>query len=278
MSLAEIEGMDKNTLASDCYCRCKSGQPSHLEVSAYFRWKGIFDRGLAAVLLVPGIPLIGLSIVLVRLTSKGPGIYRQTRVGIGRRIFTMYKIRTMRHDAEDETGPVWAKSNDSDDRITPVGRFLRKTHLDELPQLLNIIKGQMSLIGPRPERPEFVAALVREIPNYLDRIAIKPGIAGLAQINLDPDIDAESVRRKLVLDTEYVKHATVLLDARVLLATFLYMLRCNKDWATRITGLKREVPRLNPGSLSDEDRDAPAAATPLTPLIPAFRIVGRDPR
>ena len=274
MSLAGIRETDNNTLTSDSLYRCKSQQTSSIQVSGYFRWKGILDRALAAVLLVPGLPIIGLLIVVVRLASKGPGIYSQTRVGKGRRIFTMHKIRTMRHDAEDGTGPVWTKLDD--DRITPVGRFLRKTHLDEFPQLFNVLKGEMSLIGPRPERPEFVAVLAKEIPNFLDRIAVKPGITGLAQINLKPDVDLESVRRKLVLDTEYIKHATLLFDARVLLATFLRLLNGKTDWAKHMTRLKREVPRLSTGSAGDEDRDAPAPVTPTTPPIPALQPVGRE--
>lgn len=270
MSLAGIGKTDK-TLASDSACCCECEQASSIEVSTYFRWKGILDRGLAAVLLVPGLPIIGLSIALVRLTSKGPGIYGQTRVGKGRRIFTMYKIRTMRHDAENRTGPVWTKNND--DRITPVGRFLRKTHLDEFPQLFNVIKGEMSLIGPRPERPEFVEVLAEEIPNYLDRIAVKPGITGLAQINLEPDVDTESVCRKLVLDTEYIKRATVLFDVRMLLATLLYLLGCKADWARRATRLKREVPRLSPCLTADKDDRTPAPAPPSLPPIPALQLV-----
>ena len=276
MSLAGIGQTDKNTLASDSSCCCKSEQASSIEMSAYFRWKGILDRALAAVLLVPGIPIIGLSIALVRRTSKGPGIYSQTRVGKGRRIFTMYKIRTMRHDAEDGTGPVWTKNNDEDDRITSVGRFLRRTHLDEFPQLFNVLKGEMSLIGPRPERPEFVAVLAEKVPNYLDRIAVKPGITGLAQINLEPDVDVESVRRKLVLDTEYIKHATVLFDARMLLATLLHLLGCNADWVKRATRLNRDVPRLSPCSPADEDDGAAALVTPSTAPIHALRLVGSN--
>ena len=277
MSLAGIGQTNKDTLADDSSCHCKSERASSIEVSGYFRWKGILDRALAAVLLVPGIPIICLSIALVRRTSKGPGIYSQTRVGKGRRIFTMYKIRTMRHDAEDGTGPVWTKNNDEDDRITPVGRFLRKTHLDEFPQLFNVLKGEMSLIGPRPERPEFVAVLAGAVPNYLDRIAVKPGITGLAQVNLDPDVDVESVCRKLVLDTEYIKHATLLFDVRMLLATLLYLFGCNADWAKRVTRLKREVPRLSPCSpVNDEDDGAAAAATPPTTPIHALRLVGSN--
>ena len=264
MSLAGIEKTYKETLANDPSC-CRESEPaSAIEVSTYFRWKGILDRALAAVLLVPGIPIIGFLIALVRLTSKGPGIYGQTRVGKGHRIFTMHKIRTMRHDAENGTGPVWTNIN-GDSRITPVGRFLRRTHLDEFPQLFNVLKGEMSLIGPRPERPEIVAVLVKHVPNYLDRIAVKPGITGLAQMNLDPDVDIESVCRKLVLDTEYIKDATLFFDVRILQATLLHMLGCNADWGKRVTRLKREVPRLSPCSTADEDGIAQASGAPIKP-------------
>lgn len=273
MSLAGIGETNKETLAGDSSCCRKSERASSIEVSSYFRWKGILDRTLAALLLVPGIPIIALSILLVRLTSKGPGIYSQTRVGKGHRIFTMHKIRTMRCDAEVGTGPVWTNIH-GDARITPVGRFLRKTHLDEFPQLLNVLKGEMSLIGPRPERPEIVAVLIKSVPNYLDRIAVKPGITGLAQINLDPDVDIESVCRKLVLDTEYIKDATVFFDARMLQATLLHLLGCNADWGKRMTRLKREVPRLSPRSTDDEGDSTKAQPMPIP--MPALRLDGRN--
>ncbi len=275
MSLAGIGQTDKDTLAGDSSCCWAREEESSIEVSRYFRWKDILDRGLAAALLVPGLPIIGLSIALVRRTSKGPGIYSQTRVGKGGRIFTMHKVRTMRHDAEDGTGPVWTKNN-GDDRITPIGRFLRKTHLDEFPQLFNVLKGEMSLIGPRPERPEFVAVLAEKVPNYLDRIAVKPGITGLAQINLEPDVDLESVRRKLVLDSEYIRKATLLFDVRMLVATLLHLLGFNADRAKRVTGLKREVSQLKPGSTANEDDRGPAPVTEAAPPIPILRLVGRD--
>jgi lipopolysaccharide/colanic/teichoic acid biosynthesis glycosyltransferase len=274
MSLVGIGETDRDLLAVDSSCRGNNKQPSSIEVSSYFRWKGILDRTMAAVLLIPGLPIIGLCIALVRLTSKGPGLYRQTRVGKGRRIFYMYKIRTMRVDAEDGTGPVWTKTNDN--RITRVGQILRKTHLDEFPQLLNVIKGEMSLIGPRPERPEFVVVLAEEVPNYLDRIAVKPGITGLAQINLDPDVDIESVCRKLVLDTEYIKKATLLFDMRVLLTTILYIFGCNADWTKQTTGVKREVPRLNPCSSANKDGHTPTPVIHSIPPLPTLQLVDQE--
>ena len=161
----------------------------------YFRWKGPFDRAAAAALLVPGLPLIALLVALVRLTSKGPGIYRQARVGKDGRRFMMYKIRTMRHDAEAGTGAVWTQTQDP--RVTAVGKVFRNLHLDELPQLFNVLRGEMSLVGPRPERPEFVRVLAEAVPGYRNRLAVRPGITGLAQINLPPDTDIISVQPQI---------------------------------------------------------------------------------
>lgn len=266
MSLAGVEETDKGRRNGTCSCYGESELDGSLKVSSYFLWKGILDRVLAMALLIAGFPLIILLIVLVRLTSKGPGVYCQTRVGKGRRIFTMYKIRTMRSGAEDRTGPVWTEIADS--RITPVGRFLRKTHLDELPQLLNVAKGEMSLIGPRPERPEFVTVLTKQVPNYLKRLAVKPGITGLAQINLDPDVDVESVFAKLVLDLEYIRHATLLFDVRMLVVTLAHLLGCNADWIKRVTSLKRKVIRLSNHKNVDEDSKVTApTASPTLPIV-----------
>ena len=130
--------------------------------------------------------------LLVRLTSRGPGIYKQARVGKDGRKFMMYKIRTMRQDAEAASGPMWTQAHDP--RVTFLGRVLRKLHLDELPQLFNVLKGEMSLVGPRPERPEFVRVLAEAIPGYRNRLAVRPGVTGLAQVNLPPDTDIASVR------------------------------------------------------------------------------------
>jgi len=185
--------------------------------SPYFRWKAWASRLVAALLLNPALPVMGLLIVLVQLTSRGPGLYRQVRVGCQGRTFSLYKIRTMRHDAEAKTGPVWTQPRDP--RVTRLGRFLRRVHLDELPQLFNVLRGEMVLVGPRPERPEFTQYLAREIPGYMDRCLVPPGITGLAQINLPPDTDVDSVRRKLVLDLQYIRTASLSLDLRILLCT-----------------------------------------------------------
>ncbi len=207
------------------------------ETRLYFRTKYVLGRLLAGVLLIPALPIIGCLILLVRATSRGPGIYRQVRVGAGGRAYVMYKIRTMRHDAEAGSGPVWAAPNDA--RMTGLGHFLRKVHLDEFPQLFNVIKGEMALIGPRPERPEFTELLAKQLPGYMDRLTVRPGITGLAQINLPPDTDLESVRRKLVLDLEYTRQAGALLDLRILACTSLRLVGCSGQLASRLTRLDR---------------------------------------
>jgi lipopolysaccharide/colanic/teichoic acid biosynthesis glycosyltransferase len=208
--------------------------------SSYFRWKNVLDRVLAAVLLIPALPVIGLLVLLVRLTSPGPGLFRQLRVGKSGRAFTMYKLRSMATNAEAATGAVW--SQEDDPRVTRFGRLLRTFHLDELPQLLHVLKGEMSLVGPRPERPEFVHVLAAQIPGYLNRLAVLPGVTGLAQLNLPPDSDLNSVRRKLVLDLEYVEHAGLFLDVRLLACTFARLLKIP---AIRPLGLQRSVPAFD---------------------------------
>lgn len=207
-----------------------------LTLSAYFRWKGILDRAVAVILLVVILPILGVLALLVRLTSPGRAIFRQSRTGKDGRTFLIYKLRSMREDSERGTGAVWCQTNDP--RVTPLGRVLRELHLDEFPQIFNVIKGDMSLIGPRPERPEFVEVLAKRIPGYMNRLAVPPGVTGLAQLNLPPDTNLESVRRKLVLDLEYVKHASLLLDLRILAYTAAYLFRLP---LLDIFGLRREV-------------------------------------
>jgi lipopolysaccharide/colanic/teichoic acid biosynthesis glycosyltransferase len=230
----------------------------------YFRWKNAVDRAVAALLLVPGLPIIGLLVLLVRLTSRGPGLYRQLRVGKDGRLFHMYKIRTMGCDAEASTGPVWTTRNDP--RVTRVGRVLRKLHLDEFPQLLNVVKGEMALVGPRPERPEFVRVLGRQIPAYMNRLAVRPGITGLAQINLPPDSDVTSVHRKVILDLEYIERAGLFIDARMFLCTFVRLLGIPGELVMRMFALRRVVPQIDGSPLAARDDASPepsaANATP----------------
>ena len=183
----------------------------------YHSRKWLVDRFFALVLLVPGIPLILLLGILVKLTSKGPVIYSQVRVGKDGKNYTMYKIRTMVQDAEVNTGPVWAIKKDP--RITFVGKVLRKLHLDEIPQLWNVLRGDMALVGPRPERPEFVEILEQKIPGYKMRLYVVPGVTGYSQLNLSADRDLNDVRRKLALDMEYIENASFWFDLRLLFGT-----------------------------------------------------------
>jgi lipopolysaccharide/colanic/teichoic acid biosynthesis glycosyltransferase len=196
--------------------------------------KSAADFLLAALLLVPAIPVLLVCVVLVRLTSRGPAIYTQARVGRGGAVFTLYKIRTMYFDCEKFTGPQWSQPGDS--RITPVGRILRKLHLDELPQLWNVLKGEMSLVGPRPERPEIVMKLREVVVGYDRRHAVKPGITGFAQVHLPPDSCVQSVRNKLTYDLFYIRHRGWRMEVFILLAT-----------AMKTLGLKRlyyRAPRI----------------------------------
>ena len=186
------------------------------------RLKSAADYALAAVALLPAIPLMLMCGLLVRATSRGPAFYTQTRVGRSGRVFTLYKIRTMVHDCESLTGPRWSMPGDP--RITRVGRLLRHLHLDELPQLVNVLKGDMALVGPRPERPEIVKKLRQIVPGYDRRHALKPGITGFAQIHLPPDTCVRSVKNKLVYDLFYIRNRTPRFEAAMVLGTMLKLL------------------------------------------------------
>lgn len=184
--------------------------------------KHVVDVVFASTLLALTSWLLLLLMALVKLTSEGPAIYAQVRLGLNGRPFRIYKLRTMFLDCEKLTGPKWATSDDP--RVTPLGRFLRKSHLDELPQLINVIRGQMSLVGPRPERPEFVVQLEKVIPGYRDRLLVRPGITGLAQIQLPPDEHIEGVREKVAFDLHYVDRMSFWLDTRIIIGTGLKIL------------------------------------------------------
>ena len=181
----------------------------------------LIKRGVDVVVASLGLlltaPFLVLAALLIRLTSPGPGIYTQERVGKGGRVFRMYKLRTMVMDAEKRTGPVWAKEDDP--RVTPIGRWLRKSHFDEIPQLINVLRGQMSLIGPRPERPELVTRLNGHILDYPKRLAIVPGITGLAQVWSRYDETIRDVRRKVKYDLLYVRQMCLTADLGILLRT-----------------------------------------------------------
>lgn len=191
------------------------------EIRPRHRWyppvKAALDFALALVLLVLTLPFIVIGGLLTKLTSPGPMFYSQTRLGKNGRVFKVIKLRTMIHNAEAKTGPVWTQTNDP--RITKIGRILRKTHIDEFPQLINVLLGQMSLIGPRPERPEIAVKLTWSIENYDERLRVRPGITGLAQLRLPPDSDLDSVRRKLACDLYYVRRVNPWLDLQLFLFT-----------------------------------------------------------
>lgn len=193
----------------------------------YMPVRRVLDFSCAFALTLLALPIVLAAALVVRLTSRGPAFYTQTRTGRDGKPFTIFKIRSMIHNCESLTGPRWTIPGDA--RVTPVGWFLRRTHIDELPQLLNVLIGQMSLIGPRPERPEFVAELEKEIHGYNDRHTILPGITGLAQVQLAPDSDLDSVRRKLRYDLHYIRHMSVWLDVRIAVATVLHMLGVSFD-------------------------------------------------
>ncbi len=207
--------------------------------SRYFAIRGVIERMVAVLLFVIFLPVLLICMAMVRLTSPGPAIFRQTRTGTGGRPFVMYKLRSMINDVEKVSGKRW--STPGDPRVTPVGRFLRLTHLDEIPQLINVIRGEMSLIGPRPERPEFVQKLKKKIERYDERHSINPGITGLAQIYLPPDVDLNSVKRKTRLDLHYLENAGFLMDARILFCTALRILAVRGGVGPKISGLDRQI-------------------------------------
>lgn len=196
-------------VATDCW-----------EASWYVVCKTMFDVTISLALIAVLWPVILTLMALVRFSSPGPALYRQKRLGVDGRPFTILKLRTMRVDAEILTGPVWS-SGEADPRVTPLGRFLRRTHLDELPQLWNVIRGDMSLVGPRPERPPIARMLERVIPEFMERTRIRPGVTGLAQIQWAADWNIGGTRRKLAYDLHYADTLGVWLDLRILAGTIL---------------------------------------------------------
>lgn len=188
----------------------------------YAAAKRLFDI-LAALL---GFTLLGplmlVTALLVKITSKGPILYSQIRVGKYGKEFRMYKFRSMRVDAEKGTGPVWATKNDN--RLSPIGGLIRKVRLDELPQFFNILKGDMSLIGPRPERPKFVEELKQVIPDYEQRLNVQPGLTGLAQVWHRYDENIEDVKKKVIYDLRYIKNMCFAHDFKIAMRTILVVL------------------------------------------------------
>jgi lipopolysaccharide/colanic/teichoic acid biosynthesis glycosyltransferase len=230
--------------------------PSSVELLAvgrswYARGKAVFDFLVALTLFLPALPVLLLLGLLVKLTSRGPALYSQLRLGRDGRTFTIYKLRTM-YPGGHTKGAYWSQQDDP--RVTPLGRLLRLTHLDELPQLWNVLKGDMSLVGPRPEFVEFASALERAVPIYRDRLQVRPGVTGLAQVLLPPVSDFASVRRKAAYDLYYVRHLSCWLDFRILVCTALHLfnLPCH--------GIGRILIRAGGEALPDEEAEQPVAA------------------
>lgn len=182
-------------------------------------FKRLFDIIMSAIGLVIVSPIMALATLIIKIVSPGPAFFRQERVGKGGEAFNMYKLRTMKLDAERYTGPVWAKENDP--RLIKFGKIIRKMHIDEFPQLFNVLKGDMSIVGPRPERPIFVEGLSKEIKDYRKRLEVKPGITGLAQIWHKYDETIADVRKKIKYDLLYIREMCFMVDLRILLRTVI---------------------------------------------------------
>jgi Undecaprenyl-phosphate glucose phosphotransferase len=201
----------------------------HLRESRLYGWnrllKRAFDLFFGAVALVVAAPImLGIAVAL-KVTSPGPVLYRQERMGVDGRRFKMLKFRTMRVDAESETGPVWARPDDP--RRTALGIFLRRASLDELPQLFNVMKGEMSLVGPRPERPSFVEEFRRRVPGYMLRHKVKAGITGWAQLN--GWRGNTSIERRIECDLYYIERWSLGFDLKILVQTIWYGFRINRN-------------------------------------------------
>lgn len=206
----------------------------------YFQKKYFRERVIGSLLLAIVTPIILMLWCLVRLTSKGAGFFKQTRVGYRGQPFEMIKLRTMVADAEADGRARWCVKGDP--RITWLGRILRKTHMDELPQLINVARGEMALVGPRPERPCFVEQLKQKIDGYERRLSVLPGITGLAQINLPPDETIDDVRRKQHLDLLYIRETNFWLDLRMLMGTAIRLFGIPGEIVIRALGLRRTIP------------------------------------
>ena len=222
----------------------------HLRQRASARWsKRTFDLAVASLALVVLAPVLVVVALLVA-TTPGPVVFRQTRIGERGRLFTIYKFRTMRIDAESAGGPVWASAGDP--RATRIGRILRRTHLDELPQLLNVLRGEMSIVGPRPERPEFIELLEAVVPAWGRRLLVKPGMTGWAQVRAGYAADCESTAVKLSYDLWYLRHRSLAIDLAVCAKTFIVVL-----------GARSQEPRVEPaGAAPAGRRTRRAFATP----------------
>lgn len=185
--------------------------------------KRILDITVSILILIISLPLWLLIAVAIKINSRGPIVFNQERVGKDENMFFMHKFRTMNQDAEKHSGPIWSQKDDP--RITSVGNFLRRTRLDEIPQFINVLSGEMSLVGPRPERPFFIEKLEKEIPLYKRRLQVRPGITGWAQIKQGYDTSIDDVRSKVKFDLYYIENMSLQMDLKILLFTFYTMIR-----------------------------------------------------
>lgn len=184
--------------------------------------KRVLDICSAIIILILSFPISLLTIIMIKLESPGPALFKQERSGLDNEPFMMYKFRSMRNDAEKKTGPVWAQKNDP--RVTKVGKFIRKVRIDEIPQMINVLKGEMSLVGPRPERPFFVEQFAQEIPLYKKRLNVRPGVTGWAQVKHKYDESVEDVKVKLKYDLFYIENMSLRLDIKIIIRTAFTML------------------------------------------------------
>ncbi|MBU8536723.1 exopolysaccharide biosynthesis polyprenyl glycosylphosphotransferase [Roseomonas tokyonensis] len=204
----ELESLPAGWLGS-----AKAAHTTRIEAAA----RRGFDIAVAGALLLLTLPLLLLTMLAIKIDSRGPIFYRQERIGLNNRPFMLFKFRSMVTDAEAGGVARWAIRGDP--RVTRIGRFLRLTRIDEIPQAINVLRGDMSVVGPRPERPTFVAQLGEIIPHYHDRAIVKPGITGWAQVNYPYGASVEDARMKLSYDLYYVRRRSLLLDLLILLAT-----------------------------------------------------------
>jgi exopolysaccharide biosynthesis polyprenyl glycosylphosphotransferase len=185
--------------------------------------KRFFDVVISITVLTFTLLVLLIIAMLIRLTSDGQAIYKQIRVGRNGKLFTMYKFRTMQNNAEEHSGPQWASKDDP--RVTPIGKWLRKLRIDEVPQLVNVLKGDMSLVGPRPERPHFVEQFSTEVPLYSRRHRVRPGITGWAQVKWKYDASMDDVREKTKYDLFYIENVSLKMDAKILINTMMTVIK-----------------------------------------------------
>jgi exopolysaccharide biosynthesis polyprenyl glycosylphosphotransferase len=222
--------------------------------------KRAMDVLVSSIGLLLGVPIMLLAGALIKMGSPGPMFYKQTRVGMGGKPYTLFKLRTMRADAESN-GAVWAQKKDP--RVTGIGYYLRKWRIDEIPQLFNIIKGEMSLVGPRPERPEFTEKLAAHIPFYDERHLVPPGLTGWAQVRFPYAASFDAAARKLQFDLYYIKNMSFLFDVAILFKTIKTILKGlrHEDESLLQTGDKLEELLAPPSSVQEEDGDRTGGST-----------------